>query len=136
MQHDLRNKGSLITIGDENQCLGYLLDFTSSGKGIFDATLGLVDVTPGEAHAHNEALDKAMLDGLDTTCEIGQGTMFFLSGGHERRPDWATTFLGTQVGRVELDWRTKATYVLHRGDKTFRGTLRKNGDNVFFRRVS
>lgn len=47
-------------------CLGYLIDFTEHGRGIFDAEYGDVSnvVTPFQAKAHNDYLDQQYIDGL------------------------------------------------------------------------
>jgi hypothetical protein len=64
-------------------CLGYLYDATAQGHRIYDAEFGAMNVTPEQAKIHNQLLDKAIVEGLDTTCEIGQGNLVLSA----RRPD-------------------------------------------------
>lgn len=52
------NLGSLITYKDEqgaDVALGYLMTFDE--MGVYDATIGKVDVSTKNAHTHNELLD-------------------------------------------------------------------------------
>src|SRR4029077_17411866 len=74
----LENKGSLINYkaqDGKDTCLGPL--WYAEGRGVYDPTFGRVDVTKEQAEIHNRELDKAMLDGLDNQCEVGQGAMFY-----------------------------------------------------------
>lgn len=125
----MENKGSLITIKGTNHCLGDLIFF--EGHGVYDPTHGRVDVTKEESELHNRALDKALLEGLDKNCEVGQGTCFYLGriGGC-----WQVrTFVGTVVS-TDVEVRGNVITFCRNG-KTFRGRRRKSSDLFNFRRV-
>lgn len=146
---ELENFGSIITIRRTNNCLGSLMDFGE--KGIFCPSYGRVDtfgVTPEYAKAHNEALDKAMVEGLTKNCEIGQGGMFYLTEHknfpHPTKRYKITTFTGVVVSdncRVETTGKKNRFGGFHlkvyfqAGGKSFEG--RNNGDDqlVRFKRV-
>ena len=129
----LLHKGSLITFqpedGDKEQCLGYLMYF--EGHGVYEPTFGRVDVTSQEADAHNAALSKAEIEGLDANCRVGMGGAFYLGesgGGLVVR-----TFIGTLVTE---DVTTRGrTIVFRRGGMTFKGR-RRDDDLLFFKRVA
>ena len=96
--------------------------------GVFDAHWGKVDVTPEEATAHNAALDKAFIAGLDTNCEIGMmGTFYYNQTKRE-----VHTFNGTVVAPARVVGKT-STFV--RGGKVFRGRLQKDADCFNFKRI-
>ena len=128
MNIKLENLGSLITIAGTNTCLGHLMDFHE--RGVYDAEHGKVEVTPEQAKIHNECLDKAMLDGLDNQCQIGQcGTYYFTNGK-------VTTFCGTLVSdKVQLTPSKKGITFLRNG-KQYRGRLQKDADCFNFKRIS
>jgi len=127
----LNHLGSLITVGDagpdgKETCLGYLMDF--QGKGIYSPD-GRIEITSEHAKAHNDALSKAELEGLDANCQIGQGGTFY----YDAHKNQVSTFMGAVV----------ATYVRVRGQvitfkrnsKTYRGRLQKDADCFNFRRI-
>lgn len=125
---ELLNKGSLITYKDgENEvCLGYLFDFT--GEGIFDATLGKVEVTPEEMEIHNRLFDEALLTGLDENCEVGQeGTFYFTGNGK------VTTWMGTVVSEDVVKRNRSITF--KRAGKTYRGVEQNDADCFNFKRI-
>lgn len=115
-------------------CLGYLL--VNKGEGVFDATYGRVDVTPEEAKKHNELLDVAHVKGLTESCRIGQGGLFYIKQQDQQLV--VTTWLGTVVGNCRRVPERTSTYEFKRDGRTFRGYIRrrKQGESVFFRRVS
>jgi hypothetical protein len=122
------NLGSLITYKDEagqECCLGQLMDF--AGHGVFDPTLGKVDVSSEHVKAHNEALDGAMLKGLDENCQVGQGGTFYYIGGKVQ------TWLGAVVSQVVNCTGKSITF--YRGGRAFRGRLQKDADCFNFRRI-
>jgi hypothetical protein len=118
---------SIITIGDGPECLGDLMHF--KGRGTYDPTLGLVDVTKEEAEVHNKALDIARLEGMDKNCEIGQGSFAYLC-----RNMGVTTFIGTKIADYTLNpAQTHVTFC--RAGKTYKGRLSSKTDAFNFRRV-
>jgi hypothetical protein len=129
----LFHKGSLITYlsegGDKEQCLGYLMHF--EGHGVYEPTFGRVDVTPQEADAHNAALSRAEIEGLDNNCRIGMGGAFYLGASNGKST--VRTFIGDIVAE---DVAVKGDGVtFHRKGMTFRG--RKRDDELlFFKRVA
>jgi hypothetical protein len=128
----LENLGSLITYkdGDQDRCLGYLMNFP--GHGVYDASLGKMNVTPEEADIHNRLLDEALLHGLDENCQVGQGGTFYV-GKHEGRTA-VKSFIGTLVSAdVSVNGRS---VTFRRNGKTFRGRLSKQHNLFHFRRVA
>ena len=129
----LLHKGSLITFqpegSDKEQCLGYLMHF--DGHGVYEPTFGRVDVTPQEADAHNAALSRAEIEGLDNNCRIGMGGVFYLavSGGKSI----IRTFIGDVVAE---DVTTKGQGItFRRKGMTFKGH-RRDDELLFFKRVA
>ena len=115
--------------GDKEQCLGYLMYFR--GHGVYEPSLGEIDVTPSEADAHNAALSGAEIQGLDANCRIDVGGTFYLgaSGG---KPV-IRTFIGAVVTE---DVAVKGgSVIFHRQGMTFKGRKR-NDDLLFFERVA
>ena len=135
-QPKLENLGSLITYkdGDGDRCLGYLFDFT--GHGVYDAALGLVEVSPEHMKAHNEALDAAMLDGLEKNCAVGQGGTFYLIRDKTTGLETVQTFAGTMVATPGNTSRNGTTITFRRQGMTFRGRTQKDADCFNFRRVA
>lgn len=125
----MRFDGGLITYKDGKgppRCLGDLMHF--EGHGVYDPDFGQVDVTPEEAEAHNQALDKARIDGMDNQCQVGQGSYAYYNRNGSVR-----SFLGTLisddvviVGR-DIQFR--------RGGRLFRGWLRKDDESFNFVRI-
>ena len=135
---NLENKGSLITYKDHGKdtCLGPL--WHAEGHGTYDPTFGRVDVTKNEAEIHNRELDKAMLDGLDNQCAVGQGAMFYAHPEPGQTSNIrVTTFNGTLVA-IAHRYQTVSTSSLcfTRNGKGFAGRIRKDADCVWFRRIS
>jgi hypothetical protein len=132
-REEMENFGSIITVKkslftdqSHDYCLGNLMNFP--GHGVFDAHWGKVDVTPEEADAHNAALDKAFIAGLDANCEIGMMGTFYYDG----KKNIVHTFNGTLVAAARVVGKT-ITFV--RGGKLFRGRLQKNADCFNFKRI-
>ena len=126
------NIGSLITYkdGEHDRCLGYLMNFQD--HGIYDASLGKVEVTPQQAETHNRLLDDALLKGLDDNCQLGQHGMFYVSK-HQGRTA-VKTFLGAVVSDDVLVNGQSLSF--RRKGKTFRGRLSRQHDLLQFRRVA
>lgn len=148
-REQMENFGSLITIKGTNTCLGDLLH--ANGQGTFDPEYGLVDVTKDEADAHNKALDKAKLEGLDKNCEIGQGSFFYYNEARSDKPAQVTTFLGTVVTNDVVAKPAKTiqphrfnkthywTITFRRAGKTYRGRLGNgvgSGNAFNFKRIA
>jgi len=126
----LENKGSLITIAGTNECLGYLMHF--DGRGVFDATLGKVDVSPDEANIHNTELDKAMIEGLDSQCQVGQGGTFYFDQNKQVVHTWSGTLVSD---KVHLTAGGKGITFIRNG-RQYRGRLQSDADCFNFKRVS
>jgi hypothetical protein len=119
----------LITFGDGDRecCLNYL--FHSAQHGVFEPNFGKVDVTPEEAKLHNAALDKALVDGLDNQCEVGQGGTFYLRDGQIK--SWLGTTLAPALKRQGRH------YTFVRGGRKFRATKRsRKDDTIWVQRIS
>jgi hypothetical protein len=123
----------LITFQPEGcgneQCLGYLMHF--EGHGVYEPTSGKVDVTPQEADAHNAALSRAEIEGLDNHCRIGMGGTFYLGASAGRSV--VRTFIGDVVTE---DVTVKGQGVtFRRKGMTFKGH-RRDDELLFFKRVA
>ena len=129
----LLHKGSLITFQPEGQakeqCLGYLMFFKD--HGVYEPNFGRVDVTPREADAHNAALSRAEIEGLDSNCRIGMGGAFYL-GAPGGKPV-LRTFIGAVVADDVAVKGQSVTF--HRKGMTFKGRKR-NDELLFFERVA
>jgi len=125
-RNELEHFGSLITIKGRNQCLGDLLYF--AGHGTFDPTYGKVPVPVDEVKLHNDALDKALVEGLDRNCKVGQGGFFYYHGGK------VVSFAGLVVS-TDIAISGKAI-TFRRDGKTFRGRLNKDADAFNFKRIA
>jgi hypothetical protein len=125
----LENVGSLITYKHRGKdtCLGYL--FHAPEHGVYDASHGKVDITPEQADIHNMLLDQALMNGLDTHCEVGQGGTFYVDSDGR-----VITWLGTEIGPAPLGHY--GTFI--RNGKTFRATYSRGDDDdtVWVQRVS
>jgi hypothetical protein len=126
----LENLGSLITIEGTDTCLGYLMNFKD--HGVFDASHGKVAVTPDHAETHNGLLDAAMLQGLDDSCQVGQGGSFYV--GQDEGRTAVKTFSGTLVS-ADVSTRGQSLTFRRKG-KTFRGRMSRQHDLFNFRRVA
>lgn len=124
---NINHRGSLMTVteADGERCLGSLMDF--KGHGVFEPSMGKVDVTPEEASIHNKCLDEANIKGLDS-CEVGLYGMLYFSKGEVH------TFTGATVSK-DVRLRGKVL-TFSRNGRTFRGTLRKDQDLFCFKRVA
>lgn len=125
----LENKGSLITYktdDGEEVCLGSLINFP--GRGVYDATLGLVEVSEDEMEVHNKLLDEALVKGLDENCRIGQGGTFYYI------KDKVSTFSGTLVSAAVTV--KGQSIVFSRDGKSYRGILQKNAECFNFKRIT
>lgn len=124
----IRNEGGLLVTGaeDKPQCLGHLIDFGE--KGVFEPTLGRVDVSPELVGKHNELLDQALVNGLGG-CEVGQRGSFYYCG--DRR---VTTFTGALVS--DSVFLSGDVITFQRDDKKFRGRLQKDSQVFSFKRVA
>lgn len=122
------NLGSLINYND--RCLSYLMAFRD--KGVYDASLGKVNITPEHAETHNRLLDEAMLQGLDDSCQVGQYGTFYV-GQHEGRTA-VKTFLGTLVS-ADVSVKGQSLSFRRKG-KTFRGRMSRQHDLFNFCRVA
>ena len=130
-REDLENFGSIITLKGTDECLGDLMYFDDE-HGCFCPASGKVPVTREEAKAHNAALDKARLKGLDENCEVGQGGFFYIMGCHPKLE--VKTFSGALVSNdVSLSGK-RLTF--RRKGKVFRGGLRETESAFNFRRVA
>lgn len=117
---------SLITVKGTNTCLGDLMAF--KGHGVFDPSFGMVPVSEEAAKIHNAALDKARLEGMDTNCEIGQGSFAYFQTGKG-----VTTFSGTVISTEYTVLNRVIRF--RRAGKVYRGTLKRDSDDFNFRRV-
>ena len=131
-QPQLENFGSLITYkdGEVERAVGYLMNF--EGHGIYDPTLGKVDVTPEQAKIHNEELDEATLKGLDVNCEVGQGGSFYLVR-QDGKPV-VKSFIGTLISDQCSVNGHIVTFM--RNGKAFRGRTSSEHDLFNFKRVA
>jgi hypothetical protein len=128
---ELENLGSLITIKDTNNCLGFLLD--GREHGIYDAEHGLVQVTSEQAATHNKLLSEALIKGL-AGCKPGQGNYFYLK---QDEGVWRLiTWNGDLVPCEQLRVTARKVSFINNGHK-FTGSRQFNGDDqaVFCRRV-
>lgn len=152
--------GSLIMVRGEERCLGYLIHRDDKGW-TYDSEYGRVDVSKEHAEIHNKELTKALLQGLDETCEVGQYGTFYL---HEPKQQQAATveltgsniaaeanlptqpdakwLVKTFTGEVVSDdvslhgWNNKWV-TFKRGERTFRGRKPKPGVELFhFQRLA
>lgn len=121
------DEGGLLTYEAEgvNRCLGYLMHFPE--HGVYEASLGLVEVTPEAAQRHNQVFDEMMVKGLDENCAVGQGGQFYVSGNTVK------TWLGTVLGEAK---KVRATYTFTRKGKTFKGKVSQGEETGFFERIA
>lgn len=97
------------------------------GHGVYDATLGLVDVTPDDAQKHNQVFDEMMVKGLDENCQVGEGNNFYVSGNTVK------TWLGTVLGEAK---KVRSTYTFARNGMTFKGKVPSGEEVGFFERIA
>lgn len=113
---------------DPPELVGYLFD--SGANGIYSPD-GKVEATPDQLKLHNEHLTQAMIDGLDTRCQIGQGGTFYLK---EDGPKTLVTAWTGEVVSCDVT-RNGNSLTFRRKGMTFRGRIGQ--DAAFnFRRVS
>lgn len=132
----LENLGSLITYKDpktgNDTFLGFL--WGTPEHGMFDPTHGRVDVTPEQAKIHNQELSKALIDGLDTRCEVGQGGFFYYEPTIGVRD-----FIGVMVAEKSAIRRSVGDYnyiEFDRKGRCFRGKPHRNDDSIFIERIN
>lgn len=129
---EILNRGSLLTYHDgaHERCFGYLMHFPEHGT--YDASAGKVDVSPDEADTHNKLLDRALIEGLDDNCQVGQHGSFYL-GKRDGR-----TVVQTFVGALVSDDVTARgnSITFRRKGKVFRGRARMHEGILNFRRVA
>jgi len=128
---EFENLGSMITIKGSDRCLGYLMDF--EGHDVFEPDIGRVDVSPEHAKLHNEAFEKALLEGLDNNCEVGMCGSFYL-GKKDGRYE-VHTFLGQVVSDETTRSEGGSTLTFFRKGKAFQGRISKKSDLFNFKRV-
>lgn len=128
-REELDNIGSLITLRGTTQCIGYLMDFGVE-HGIHDAEYGRMPLTPAEGEQHNNALDRALLEGLDKNCAVGQGSTAYWNPVTRQ----VHTFIGTEISR-DCTY-TKTTVTFKRNGMVFKGRLQKDAECFNYRRVS
>lgn len=130
---DLDNLGSLITLKGQNACLGSLMDFGE--RGVYDAEYGRIDgLTPAEAATHNELLDQALIEGLDTRCAVGQGGNFYLKVLPHHCE--VHTFTGKVVAdSVVVTGAKRRTLGFTRAGRRYKAAWPKDGDLIFVKRV-
>jgi hypothetical protein len=128
---EILHRGSLMTYPDngKERCLGYLFD--APGHGVFEPTFGKLDVSANEAATHNRLLSRAQIEGLDQSCAVGRGGMFYTktAGGHTVVATW----LGEEVSRQV--WVRGNVITFTRQGMTFRGRLRRDQDCFCFTRI-
>lgn len=123
----LQDRGSLIHYLDaegRDACLGFLFD--GGERGIFDPTLGRVEVTPEEAQTHNRLLSEALITGLDS-CEVGQCGMFYYSDGQLKT--WTGEVVEGQLSK------TIAKLTLRRKGRVYEAKRQKDVESVILVRV-
>jgi len=109
---------------------GHLMDFRD--HGVFDPSLGRVEVDPSLIDAHNRVLDEAIIEGLDHNCQVGQGGFFYRTGSGGRFK--VTTFTGILVSQDVTVHGNTITFRRH--GKVFRGRLCKEAESFNFKRVA
>lgn len=144
---ELQHHGSLLTYadpegreGDETTCLGYLVWWGPSvaEEAAYDANMGRIEgLSKEHADAHNEALDNAILEGLDKHCKVGQGANFYWD---QHNPENVTTFMGTVVARpIEVTGGKvrKTIKFVRRNGHVFKGVQVKGeiATTCFFKRI-
>lgn len=116
-----------LLMADEH-CLGYLLIHPE--HGVYDASIGKVDVTTEDAQAHNQLFDKMMIEGLDK-CPVGKGAYFYI----DHRKKTVKTWMDVDLGKI--DSKNGKTFTFNRNGMTFKGTDNSaDGECVFFKRIS
>lgn len=134
--------GSLIILKGSDDCLGYLMDFGE--HGVHDSTYGPVPVTSEQATAHNVALDKALVKGLDE-CAVGLTTpqpLYVVKGRTFNGPMdyFVQTFLGQVVASPEnmkIRGSKKRNVTFLRNGKRYKGTWNpEEGDFLYITRMT
>jgi hypothetical protein len=137
-ESDLDNLGSLITIKGTDNCLGDLfvvpdvipaLGERPKAGTVFDSTYGKVPVSAKDADKHNIALSKALIEGLDSNCKVGQCGVFYYNTTTKR----ITTWYGDLVAVASKV--TGNIIEFERKGKSFRGKKPKDSDAVTFTRI-
>ena len=123
----IRNDGGLLIDEGRGCCVGFLFNF--EGHGIFSPDGRVEAITPEQAETHNKLLSEALITGLDTNCEVGQGGTFYYSP-----TKGVTTWVGTLVSNNVTVHGQSIKF--SRNGKRFRGRLRKDADCFNFRRIA
>lgn len=125
---EILHRGSLMTVEDgsgSETCVGYLI--CHEGR-VYEPDMGQIAVRPEEAETHNRLLTEALIEGLDSRCEVGQGGTFYLGQGR------VTAWTGETVSEDVTVRGASVTF--RRKGKVFRGRIRKDQSAFNFRRVS
>ncbi len=121
------DRGSLMTVRDSNECVGYLI--MHEGKAY--SPDGLVEnVTQEQADIHNKLLSEALVKGLDENCQVGQGYHFYYNSNTRKVATWTGEVVSDDVQTTAM------TITFKRKGKTFRGRIRKNEPCFNFTRVA
>jgi hypothetical protein len=128
----LDRTGGFLTFVQEGtrHHLGFLFD--NEAGLVFDSTFGQVPVTPEEAKVHNQLLSTAEIKGLDETCEVGQGRIFYQK--RHGQGTALTTWTGEEV--VVLDRRPKKSATFVRKGRKFRADFSSEDETVFVKRLT
>ena len=134
----IRNdRGLLVVEGTEPmQPLNYLMHFPE--RGFYEPNFGLCPpgiVTKEVADEHNRLLDSMLVTGLDESCKVGQGGMFYFSKNEETGKHKVATFMGTIISDNVRDVNSRF-YFFNRKGKEFRGSIRKDDELTFVKRIS
>jgi len=131
MSLDVVSDHGLYTIRGSKQCLGHLFAFEDK---VFDPSHGQVPVPRSEVDKHNELLDRMLVEGLDKSCEVGQGYFFYCTKDESGR--WQVTSWTGVVVAPPADTQVAGKVVtFNRNGKTFRGRRQKHADSFNFTRV-
>jgi hypothetical protein len=131
----IENRGSLLTYKDRSGrdcCLNYL--FYAPGMGVYDPSIGKVEVTKEEADTHNRLLSEALIAGLET-CEIGQCGTFYRRASNTPSRIEVTTWTGEVVGTAIRETGASRFRLTRRSGRVFEVTTHKDSDMVTLTRI-
>jgi hypothetical protein len=126
----IKNDNGLL-IDESGRVINYLIDFKDNG--IFSPEGRVEGITKEQMDIHNDLLDRSFVDGLDKTCEVGQGGIFYY-GKDKEGVYRVETFLGKAVSYNIFVNGNNITFLYH--SKTFKGKLHKNEDWFQFKRTN
>ena len=131
----INEEGVLMVDNGTRTLLNYLMEFKE--HGIFEPNYGKCpeSITKEMADTHNKLLDQMLITGLDESCQIGQGNMFYFHPPHEDKPAQVRTFLGTVISDRVYNV-TKTTFHFTRKTRDFIGFRRKDSDLTFVKRTA